>query len=90
LEKLLARRNDLVREFDLTDEGVALEPCNPNMTARVQTSDGVEMPVIRGMINLLSRLFRQDEAHGTRKGCRCLVSDSSIIVRNMLYIIACI
>ncbi len=68
VEKLLARRNDLVRAFDLTEEGDTLESCNPSLTIRIQTPDGVEMPVVRGMINPLSRLVRKDETTAHPEG----------------------
>jgi hypothetical protein len=42
VEKLLARRNDLVQTFGLTGEGIPLEPCDPKLTIRVATLDGTD------------------------------------------------
>ncbi len=61
VEKMLARRNDLVRTFGLTEEGLKILSCNPQLTIKVTTPDGSNTPVVRGMINPLSKLVQEDE-----------------------------
>ncbi len=33
VEKMLARRNDLIKAFDLEEEGLKPVPCNPSLTS---------------------------------------------------------
>ncbi len=61
VEKMLARRNDLVRTFGLAAEGVPIESCEPNLSLKVETQDGTDWPVVKGFINPLSRLVREAE-----------------------------
>jgi len=61
VEKLLARRNDLVKTFDLEREGIPLEPCDPRLTIKITTAAGPDYPVIKGLINPRSRLVQEAE-----------------------------
>lgn len=62
VEKMLARRNDLVRTFGLTGEGLAIESCFPHLTLKMITPDGREdVPVVRGKVNPFSRLVQEAE-----------------------------
>lgn len=61
VEKMLARRNDLVKAFDLADEGFKPIPCNPRLTIRFKSRMGYDIPVIGGVINPFSKLVRQAE-----------------------------
>jgi len=66
VEKMLARRNDLIKAFDLEEEGLKPIPCNPSLTIRFRRSDGAcDIPVINGKVNPFSKLVRQaeNEAH---------------------------
>ncbi len=68
VEKMLARRNDLVKAFDLEAESFKEIPCNPALTIRVKTGNGFDIPVIRGKINPFSRLVRQAEREAHPEG----------------------
>lgn len=59
VEKMLSRRNDLVKVFGLDTEGFQIIPCNPTLTVKYETENGIDMPVIHGIINPLSSIVRR-------------------------------
>lgn len=68
VEKMLSRRNDLIKAFNLEEEGLSLIPCDPSITIRIKTPRGFDIPVIAGKINPFSRLVRQAEKENHPEG----------------------
>jgi hypothetical protein len=62
VEKLIARRNELVKAFKLELDGFKPLPCDPDVTIEVNTKNGKDFPVLKGKINSRSEVVRQLES----------------------------
>lgn len=62
VEKLIARRNELIEPFRLDLDGIAPIPCEPEVTIRINRNGKTHMPVLSGKINPDSAIVRELEA----------------------------
>lgn len=61
IEKLINRRNEMVKAFKLEEDGFKMLPCDPEFTFTVKGKGGIDHPVLKGKINGKSRTVQQLE-----------------------------
>lgn len=61
IEKLINRRNEMVKAFKLEEDGFKMLPCDPEFTFTVKSKGGIDYPVLKGKINSKSRTVQQLE-----------------------------
>ncbi len=74
VEKLIARRNELIAPFRLDLDGVQPLPCDPVFTMQVNDAQGKDYPVLEGVINANSRAVRALEAQVHPEGLANVIS----------------
>ena len=74
VEKLMARRNELVDAFHLEDDGFQKLPCDTSFTFEVKTKKGVDYPVSKGKINADSEIVRELEESVHPEGLANIIS----------------
>lgn len=62
VEKLIARRNELIEPFRLDLDGIKPLPCDPGFTLRINRDGKTHMPVLNGQINADSAIVQELEA----------------------------
>lgn len=74
IEKLLNRRNEMVKAFKLEEDGFKEISCNPEFTFSVKGKGGIDYPVLKGKINEKSRTVMQLEKDLHPEGLANVVS----------------
>ncbi len=74
IEKLINRRNELVKAFKLEEDGFRELPCDTKFTLTIKGKDGIDQPVVKGKINADSPTVRKLEAEVHPEGLANVIS----------------
>ncbi len=74
VEKLIARRNELIEPFRLDLDGIKPLPCDPEFTLRINRDGKTHMPVLNGRINADSAIVQELEASTHPEGLATVIS----------------
>lgn len=61
VERLINRRNELIKPFNLDADGVLPLRCDPDFDFYCKTPQGIDQPVIKGKININSKILKHLE-----------------------------
>ncbi|MFZ5949610.1 MAG: hypothetical protein ACOYXC_02810, partial [Candidatus Rifleibacteriota bacterium] len=74
IEKLINRRNELVKAFKLEEDGFKELPCDPEFTLTLKGKGGTDQPVVKGKINADSPTVQKLEAEVHPEGLANVIS----------------